>query len=223
MSNDAGVTITPTTAIELGVGLRELRRPTSLRRLASRQRSGPGLLMLSKSQLDRYEKGEVQPAPPLEYAEHLDALYGGGGWVELSIRNLWRPRWNPWLQEHGVAARIHAGRWPAQFGGLVWIKVKPLPECANEMHRMFLEWGPWGRSIETNIAADGVVLATGKGRDPDGISRICNLTVDHDVFALYGSGESLDDESVIDIRRGWAKVNEDATEDERGYGPERLD
>jgi hypothetical protein len=125
--------------------------------------------------------------------------------------------------DHGAAARLHAGRWPAQYGGLVWIKIKPLPETADQEHKIFVEWGPWGRSVQTMIGREGVVIATGKGRDPDGISRVCNLTSDHAVFALYGSGESLNDETVIDIRRGWAKVNEDATEAESTYGPERSE
>lgn len=214
------VSLSPGSPAELGAGLRALRT-MGLRRLAARQGSSPGALVLSKSQLARYEGGEV--LPPLEYAEHLDVLYQGEGWVELSIRTLWRPKWNPWRLEHGSAGRYHAGRWPAEHGGLVWIKIKPLPKHVNMTHEIDLEWGPWRRHVTCSLPGRGIVLATGKGRDPDHISRVCNITTDPAVFTLYGAGESLTDENVLDIRRGWQKVNDQASEDAAQYGPARED
>lgn len=157
----------PVNAEQLGSGLRALRGRAGVRRVADRQRSGPGALVLSKSALDRYERGVV--LPPLEYAQHLDALYEGEGWVEMSIRSLWRPKWNPWLEDHGTVRRLHAGRWPAQYDGQVWIKVKPQPESVGQEHEIELEWGPWGRRVTLVLEEAGIVLATAKARDLDGI------------------------------------------------------
>lgn len=177
--------------------------------------------MLSKSTLDRYERGEK--LPPLEYASHLDELYEGEGWVEMSIRTLWRPKWNPWLEDHGVVRRVHAGRWPAQYDGQVWIMLKPQPESVGQEHEIELEWGPWGHRVTVVLDEDGVVLATGKARDIDGISRTCNVTTRPEAYALYGAGEALEGDTVIDIRRGWSKTNPNADPEEFQYGPDRED
>jgi hypothetical protein len=205
--------------VEFGLGLRALRS-VGVRRLAARQKPAPGALVLSKSQLDRYERGAL---PPLQYARHLDTLYEAEGWVEMSIRSLWRPRWNPWTDDHGTARRIHAGRWPAQYGGLVWIKVKPQPEWVSHEHVIELEWGPWQRRITCVLEADGAVLATGKATDDDGISRTCNLTSEPALYALYGAGEYLSGETVLDVRRGWSMANPDAGPTESQYGPQRAE
>ncbi len=210
----------PTNADELGTGLRALRR-VGVRRLAARQPSGQGLLVLSKSALDRYERGIV--LPPLEYAHHLDALYEGKGWVEMSIRALWRAQWNPWERDHGTAKRIHAGRWPAQYGGLVWIKLKPQPDSVGQEHTIEREWGPWGRTVTAVLPEAGFVLSTGKAVDDDGISRTCNVTTQPVTYALFGAGESLDGETVIDVRRGWSIANPEASTEESNYGPRHED
>ena len=87
----------------------------------------------------------------------------------MSIRSLWRPKWNPWLEDHGTVRRLHAGRWPAQYDGQVWIKVKPQPESVGQEHEIELEWGPWGRRVTLVLEEAGIVLATAKARDLDGI------------------------------------------------------
>ena len=206
---------------QLGAGLKALRGQRGVRRLAAAQPAAPGAFTLSKSTLDRYERGEV--LPPLPYARHLDDLYDGEGWVEMSVRTLWRASWDPWQAEHGVATCYHAGRWPAQYTGLVWIKVKPRPDRVDTLHEIALEWGPWGRRVSVNLPRDGLVIATGKAEDADGISRTCNLTSDLPLFTLYGAGEDLDHETVLDIRRGWAKVNPDSGPEEQHTGPAHDD
>lgn len=218
VSETLRLSVTPADARELGEGLRALRGRTGLRRLAARQHQAPGSLVLSKSALHRYEQGEM---PPLEYASHLDALYQGEGWVEMSMRSLWRPRWNPWSQEHGDARRMHAGRWPAQYGGPVWIKLLPQPESLGQRHEIELEWGSWLRHVSIPLDEGGVVLVTGKAIDHDRISRACNLTSDPPVYALYGAGENLKEDVVIDIRRGWVIANPQADTNEFRYGPDR--
>ena len=210
------LTSNPGDAADLGAGLRALRGKASLRRLAARQPPGPGATVLGKSTLARYEAGDL---PPLEYAEHLDQLYEGKGWVEMSIRSLWRPRWNPWLEDHGVARKYHAGRWPAEYGGAVWIKLKPQPEFVSRQHEIELEWGPWGRRVTRELPRDGFVLLTGKAVDDDGISRVCNTTVKPPCYALYGAGEDLEGEEILDVRRGWSKANRYAEPEEYRYGP----
>jgi len=139
----------------------------------------------------------------------------------MSIRSLWRPKWNPWFEDHGTARGVHAGRWPAHYDGLVWIKVKPQPEWVGLLHEIELEWGPWGRQMKVKLEEAGVVLATAKAKDLDGISRTCNVTTQPQAYALYGAGEALEGETIVDIRRGWSKVNPDASAEEAQYGPKR--
>lgn len=72
----------PASGMEFGAGLRALRG-VSLRELEARQAQGCGSLVLLKSQLQRYETGQL--LPPLRYAAHLDDLYGADRWVRLSL------------------------------------------------------------------------------------------------------------------------------------------
>lgn len=125
----------------------------------------------------------------------------------MSIRSLWRPKWNPWLKDHGTARRVHAGRWPAQYDGQVWIKVKPRPETVGQVHEIALEWGPWARQVKVVLDEVGVVLTTAKAKDLDGISRTCNVTTEPQAYVLYGAGEALAGELVVDSRRDWSKAN----------------
>lgn len=194
---------------DLGAAMRRLRGSLSLRDFE--KTSG-----FSRSQLSAYENG--RRLPKLAYAAELDALYGETGWVALAVRTLSRTAWNPWASDRGQEPR-HAFSWPAAYGGLVWIKVKPSPEAAGRRHRLVSEWGPWGRADEVELPADGVVLLQGKATDGDGISRTYNLTADAPVYALAGSGSDLPRELVIDIRRGWEIVNRDARDDELKHGP----
>lgn len=192
----------PSSSREFGAGLRSLRT-VGLRRLASQQAAGPERLVLSKSQLSRYEAGEQLPS--LRYAQHLDDLYDAAGWVTMSLRTLWRPKWNPWAEEHGDPGRLHVGDWPAPYRGIVWIKVKPTPDNLGKRHRLTLDWGPWRQVVRCALVADGVVLMTGKAPDADGISKACNLSADRPVFTLYGAGDALAGEKVLDIRSGWSQ------------------
>jgi hypothetical protein len=162
--------------------------------------------VLSKSQLQRYEAGVCLPA--LEHAEHLDRLYDGQGWVEMALRSLWRARWNPWTREHGNASTHHAGIWPAAYEGMVWIKLKPWPEHADQPHHLTLNWGPWTTLVEHVITKDGLILTTGKAADLDRVAVTCNLDTEPEAFALFGAGtNSLDQDlaTVVDLRSAWTR------------------
>ncbi len=189
----------PSSPTEFGNGLRALRT-VGLLKLARRQEVGPGRLVLSKSQLFRYEQGVLLPS--LTYAEHLDELYEAEGWVKMSLRTLWRPKWNPWREDYGVASYRHAVDWPAPYRGMVWIQVKPLPENVGLLHRFILDWGPWTRLVQSFLSSEGVVLVTGKAPDGDGYSKTCNFGSNHKVFTIHGAGD-VEDEAIIDIRQGW--------------------
>lgn len=202
MTLGAGATGLPQSPQELGVRLRRLRGGRGLRRLVEEQDADPRLsVTLSKSQLARYESGET--LPQLQYAEHLDRLYEAGGWVEVAIRSLWRSEWDPWALDNAGPSRYHAALWPAQLSGAVWLKVKPTSQDADTVHRVEIEWGPWMRTVETVITAQGILLFTGKAADDDGIPRTCNLAFDKRVFVLHGAGDDFGDEVVVDMRRGW--------------------
>lgn len=172
----------------------------SLRKLALRQNETYSL-SLSHAQLARYEVGQL--LPPLQYAQHLDRLYEAEGWIEMNLRSLWRPRWDPWGQEHGSVSRFHSNGWPAKYGGVVWVKLKPHAQTLDSPHGITLTWGPWVCEVHVEIQSQGVVLLTGKAIDLDGVSNTCNLTCDKPVFALFGAGGALDGDVVIDIRDQW--------------------
>lgn len=196
-------------AHELAFALRKFRGRVGLRTYEETQerwvkaasQAGPTLPVISRSQLSRYEHANI---PPLKHADHLDRLYGGGGWVAMSIRSLWRSRWDPWSGDSEEwAGKNHFGRWPASYSGMVWIKIKPKPTEVDTTVEVDLEWGPWGRTISIALPKEGVTLVTGKAKDTDGISRTCNVRADRAVFALFGAGEDLGNENVLDIRQGW--------------------
>jgi transcriptional regulator with XRE-family HTH domain len=189
--------------LELGKQMKAIRGKTGLRKFEEAQDAGSAGLVISRSQLSRYEQGKV--LAPLKYAEHLDHLYDAGGWVDLSLKNLWRPRWNPWADE--FPALHHYGLWPALHHGLVWVKVKPTAENIDCMHALTLEWGPWGHSVTAVLPAEGIVLVTGKAVDDEGTNSALELVADRNVFALFGAGEDLDGEITIDIHRGWVNAN----------------
>lgn len=195
-------TNTPASRKEFGEALRRLRRPLGLRSLEGIQETGTYPFVISRSQLSCYETAKV--LPPLDYAAHLDDLYGGKGWIAMTLRNLWRSDWNPWtVHEHGFAQRLHADRWPAPYTGTVWIKLKPLPASVGQNHQFRLDWGSWYAEVEADLHAEGIVIMTGKARDENGESVTCNLTASQRTFALFGAGDDLDDEHVIDIRQIW--------------------
>lgn len=204
---------------EFGRHLRAARGMTGLRSLVKKQeRQPPGSLVISRAQLSRYERGEVLPS--LDCAAHIDWLYEAGGWAEMRINTLRRPRWHPWKEEEGPRL-MHSGSWPADFAGTVWLKVVPNPSEVNEEHELLLEWGPWLREVHLSLPATGVVLRSGKARDDDGIRRTLNFAADRAVHVLFGAGEGLVDEEVVDIRRGWRLVDRGASDDERTHGPAR--
>lgn len=194
-----------TAASKFGVGLRAWRT-SSLRDLEAKQHTSGFGYVLSKSQLHRYEIGET--LPNLNVAQHLDRLYDADGWVEMALRSLWRPAWTPWRDEHRPPRRLHAGSWPAGYGGPVWVKVLPHPETLRCEHVIVLEWGPWKREVRWTPDDIGLVLVTGKAPDADGVSRTCNVSVNYPVFVLFGAGDELSGEVVRDIRSGWVLVDE---------------
>lgn len=196
-------------AHELAFALRKFRGRVGLRTYEETQeqwaraarQAGSASPVISRSQLSRYEHANL---PPLKHADHLDRLYEGGGWIAMSIKSLWRSRWDPWSGDSEEwAGKNHFGRWPADYAGMVWIKIKPKPTEVDTTVEVDLEWGPWGKTISICLPKDGVTLATGKARDIDGVSRTCNVRVNRHVFTLFGAGEDLGDENVLDIRQGW--------------------
>lgn len=187
----------PTSPQDLGAGMRLLRGKVSLRALEAA--SG-----FSRSQLSAFENGHR--LPQLTYADELDRLYGGTGWVALAVRSLNRGRWDPWKSDR-APSREHAFSWHASYEGMVWVKIKPTPEHVMLPHVLTSEWGWWHRVDKLPIPASGVVLMTGKATDHDGVSRTYNLTAEPPVFALAGFGDKLDGENVHDIRHGWRLVN----------------
>lgn len=212
-------------AHELAFGLRKFRGRVGLRsyeeiqeRWAEAARgTGSACPVISRSQLSRYEHANL---PPLKHADHLDKLYGGGGWVAMSIKSLWRSRWDPWSGDSEEWARKnHFGCWPADYSGMVWIKIKPKPTEIDTTVEVDLEWGPWGNTITVDLPKEGVTIATGKARDADGISRTCNVQANRPVFTLFGAGEDLDNENVVDVRRGWSMRHPECAPNERQSGP----
>lgn len=197
----AGASHLPSDAAELGEGLRKLRT-LGLKKLADSQVRGPGLPPpLSKSTLHRYEQGKL--LPPLEHAKRLDQLYSGDGWVEVSLRSLWRSSWDPWASPDGGTSMFHSVEWPARYSGVVWMKLKPTKTDVDQLHRFHLAWGAWIRDVELRLPAAGVLLLTGKAIDYDDVARTCNVTANRRVYLLHGAGDQLHGETIIDIRQGW--------------------
>ncbi|GAB2742359.1 hypothetical protein [Sinomonas soli] len=192
----------PDTPARFGEALRALRK-VSLSDLvqaqaAAKKRNGGGIV-ISKSQLARYEGGAL---PPLRHAEHLDGLYQARGWLSLALRNLWGPRWDPWGTHDGPLARHHHLIWPARLEGHVWIRLKPRSDSVDAHHRVTLQWGAWCRDVDCALPAAGVVLVTGKAEDERSVTL--NLSADREVFVLYGAGESFPPEDIVlNIEHGW--------------------
>jgi hypothetical protein len=199
------------TPAELGAGMRRLR-PASLADLVQAQvqwKAAAGcergaMPVLSKSTLSRYENGTI---PPLKHAEHLDKVYQSNGWVALSIRSLWRSTWDPWDDEaNGWGSQIHYGNWPAALKGQVWIKIRPQPAEADRKVKLRLKWGPWRRRVPLVLGLGGAVLTTGKAVDKSGVSVSLRLKASRPVFTLFGAGEDLDGDIVLNIEDGWTEA-----------------
>lgn len=190
-------------AEEFAQALRRLRR-VGLRTLVARQEEDPGAfeIVLSRTQLSRYETGQL--LPPVRHARHLDRLYEADGWLEMRLQNLWRPDWDPWTESDLVPQTYHAVEWPWRYAGLVWIKLIPA-RVGESVRTIELQWGHWVFRRELELARDGLVLTTGKARDVDGISVICNIASEEPVFVLHGTGTDLSGEKVLDIRQMWSK------------------
>ncbi len=134
----------------------------------------------------------------------------------LPLSHLWQRRWDPWSEEW--PKMTHAYRWPAKYGGGVWMDLRPGPHDVDQGHRLHLAWGPWGYDLEIPLPREGRVLFTGKAEDDDGIARTLNLDSDRLIFVLWGAGDiDLTDPRVIDIRRGWRRAEPPGPED--GHGP----
>jgi hypothetical protein len=96
-----------------------------------------------------------------------------------------------------------------------------MPEDVGRIFAINIEWAPWSRKVELILLESGSVLLTGKAVDLDGVSRTLNLTSSRAVFALFGAGDRLEGEAVIDIRRGWVIANLSAADSEFEHGPSR--
>lgn len=208
-------TALPRTGKELGLAMRS-HRNVGLRIFEKRQEEllrKPGSqgyeyrCVLSRSRLSRFENGSL---PPLELADHLDQLYEAEGWLKLALSSLWRSAWRPWETSSEWPLTMHFASWPANFSGLVWAKVVPCPDERGELHQLHINWGPWVRKVEVVLHQAGVVLVTGKARDLDGVSRTLNLTCNKKVHVLFGCGEDLEGEELVDIRQGWVLARSEA-------------
>jgi len=203
---------------ELGAWMKRCRGRRSLRAIEGELKGTE--FPLTKSTLNRYEHGKQLPS--VRYADVLDQVYAAEGWLLLSIHRLWRSRWDPWADEW--PQRYHSFSWPADYRGMVWMKVLPTDREEQVHVSIDLEWGPWGRVVECVLPPTGIVLRTGKAQDRDGISRPLNFSADQKVFVLFGAGEEdLAGESVLDIHRGWEIRNRDASPGERWHGPDDPD
>jgi hypothetical protein len=203
----------PETRQELGAAMSRLRgRRLTLRQLAAHlNETVPG--GVSRTTLWRYEKGEA--LPPLDIASQLDDAYGAGGWLMYALAHFWQRGWDPWAD--GWPATTHAHRWPAPYGGAVWMDLRPSPHDVGQVHQIRLAWGPWERFVEVPIPAEGKVLLTGKAADDDGVARTLNLDSDRQIYVLWGAGDlDLNDRRILDIRRGWVRVEASGPEDRHG-------
>lgn len=205
----------PATSAELGAALVALRGLDGLRTVEARLRQRPAASRggTSKSALARYEDGKL---PPLPVAAVLDWAYRADGWLEHAIARLWTRDWNPWRQEGSWPSYMHEHRWPADWGGVVWMDLRPERDHADLTHKIVLRWGAWRRELELALRAEGAVLMTGKAEDDDGVSRDLNLDSSFRVFTLFGAGPLPGDERVLDIRRGWVRDEPPGPEDAHG-------
>ena len=188
-----------TTPEELGEGLRSLRSQ-SLRDLVQSQPIGAGRLILSKSQLSRYETG--QTTPPAKLADHLDRLYGGTGWVSRSIEAMHRQRAHP-SERRVVASRTHTHLWPASFSGDVWVHLRFEDGGSFSTLEIRLDWGPWTQLWQADAALKSLRLVTGKSVDASGVAAPINVQTNFPVAAAFGCGEQRQGGTVRDIRLGW--------------------
>ena len=186
------------------VGLRAIEKRLLIDRAVGR----------SRATLSRYENGE---RPPLTAAQALDQAYDAHGWLEDAIARLWTRDWDPWTQNGFFPEGQHEHSWPAHWGGIIWMDLRPVPEHEGALHRMTLRWGAWRRDLRLELPAHGTVLATGKAPDHDGVSRDLILDAEPRVFALFGAGALQDDDRLVDIRRGW--VRDEAPGPEDAHGP----
>jgi len=193
---------------ELGIRMRVLRETRGIS-LAEMAGQAPPDSPISESVLRRYEKG-VRPHPKVSKAALLDHLYGGDGWIEMSIRQLGGAVWSPW-NEAWPETR-HVVTWPAELQADVWLRVVPTPHSVGQEHSFLLTWGPWRRQCSAVLAADGLFLTTGKARDKNGRSvELLFSCVDHPVFLIHGAGlPPSDGVSVLDIRYGWESPDDDS-------------
>lgn len=180
----------PQSDAELGATLRRLRGRRSLREIAAEAH-------VSKSSLARYEAGSPVPVGT---AAALDRAYEAGGWIQSAIAGLNRGRWEPW-RDNSVK-RIFAYRWPAQYEGWVWVLIRPHPNNVNEHHSFVIKWGKWQRDFNATLPRDGLIFATGKAVDADGLSDGCTLECEPSAYAMFGFGE-MTGIDFVDIRYDW--------------------
>lgn len=182
----------PTSDVEIGARLKQLRGRRSLRELALAAK-------VSKSSLSRYESGATPI--PFALARSIDQAYGAEGWIEAAVASVGRGRWKPWTDgAHPQREFFH--QWPAQYVGLVWVLIRPVAVRAGTPHDVRLQWGPWTyeETLES-LHSDGTSLLTGKAQDE--VPVTCNLQCSQAVHALWGIGEELPASTIMDIRQRW--------------------
>jgi hypothetical protein len=133
----------------------------------------------------------------------MDRALGAQGWVSAAVARLQQPRWEPW--KDGTSARDFDHRWPGAYQGTVWVRVVPVPLHVGEEHLLVLRWGPWRRTVEVVLERLGVLLTTGKSRDPSANGVTLHLRSDRPVYCAFGAGEVPDQQPQQDIRDGWVR------------------
>jgi hypothetical protein len=81
--------------------------------------------------------------------------------------------------------------------------VVPVPQHVDGPHTLVLSWGPWRRTVEVDLKREGLLLVTGKARDPGDVEVILHLSSDRPVYAVFGAGEMPEHKPQLDIRKGW--------------------
>ncbi|WP_435614193.1 helix-turn-helix domain-containing protein [Streptomyces coelicoflavus] len=189
----------PTSDVEIGARLKQLRGRRSLRDLAE-------VANVTKSTLSRYESGTT--AIPFAVAKALDQAYGAAGWIEAAVASVGWGRWEPWKQ--ATSQRSFAHRWPAQHQGLVWVLIRPSATRIGQSHEVVLRWGSWVCDVSIDLSGPGTVILTGKDRDE--VAVTCNLECSQPVYALWGIGEHLPESAVLDIRQEWRTLRKGGNE-----------
>jgi hypothetical protein len=96
--------------------------------------------------------------------------------------------------------RLHFYKWPAAYGGRVWIWILPPARNAGLAHDIQLRWGPWRRSLSVSITENGITLLTSKGAED--VPASCRVEVTPEARVLFGVGD-VSGRETLDIEDGW--------------------